>query len=155
MRASGPSSLGVAPGDDRILAAEIMAAHVAAMVGDLLAHQALPARFLAADLVVVDCHEAARNARALLRAYPVCFRVKKGGPSAAPPAVGGAAELAGPDVRVDVDLVQRFTGRLTHLSQYFLEFRLPLAVRRLLVVVQPVGAATQEGRGRSSVALPN
>ena len=29
---------------------------------------------------------------------------------------------------VDVDLVQRFTGRLTHLSQYFPEFRHPLAV---------------------------
>ena len=37
-------------------------------------------------------------------------------------------QLAVPAVRVHVDLVQRFTGRLTHLSQYFPEFRRPLAV---------------------------
>ena len=78
MRASGAAALGVAPGDDQVLAAELMAAHVAAMVEDLRARQALPARLLAADSVVKDWREAARNARTLLSAYSVCFRERKG-----------------------------------------------------------------------------
>ena len=86
MRASGASALGVALGENRVLAAEMMAAHVAAMVGDLLACQALPARVLSDDLSVVSWHEAARrsNTFVLLSEYSVCFREKKGGLSAAP-----------------------------------------------------------------------
>ncbi|KAL3905117.1 MAG: hypothetical protein SGPRY_011027, partial [Prymnesium sp.] len=74
-----------------------MAAHVAAMVNDLRARQALPARFIGSDLAVEDWLEAARNARALLSAYSVCFREKKGGAQAG--ALGAGLGPAGERVK--------------------------------------------------------
>lgn len=84
MRASGAAALGVAPGDDLILAAEMMAAHVAAEVGDLRTRLALPARLLAADCVV-DWRDAARNALALLSAHSIYFGEVRGGAAAFSP----------------------------------------------------------------------
>ena len=136
MRASGAAALGVAPGEDLVLAAELMAAHVAAMVGDLLARQALPARLVVtADSVVRDWREAARNARTLLSAYSVCFREKKGPAAAEAVAEAGAGgerarERPPPDSFEVVELASRAADRQLAVSADMLQGVTSLAALR-------------------------
>lgn len=83
MRASGAALLGVSPGVDAVLEADMMVEHVATMVADLLAQHALPERLGAAAPPTEGWRMASRNARALLSTYTACFREKRGGgPSA-------------------------------------------------------------------------
>lgn len=77
MHASGASGVGFQPDPGSSLEAELLVANVTALVGDLLARGALPAR-LVGNPPPADWGEAARNARALLSSYLSVFRIRRG-----------------------------------------------------------------------------
>ncbi|KAL3900028.1 MAG: hypothetical protein SGPRY_012535 [Prymnesium sp.] len=90
-RASGAASLGVAPGADAVLEADMMVEHVAAMVEDLLAQRCRS--FCGRSSPWREA--AARNSRSLLSSYTACFRERRGAGAIAA-AAGGSQLLTGP-----------------------------------------------------------